>query len=87
MLKPGKVIRKFEIKGKGVVFRCPKKGDEKALLRHINTLVEEKAYIGMQTKQTMKQEKDFLRDTLKGLRKGNKIHINSPRFPAAGGSG
>lgn len=72
---PGKVIREFSIQGRKVVFRYPKKSDFEDTLKHINSLVEEKAYLVVQKKQTRAQQRKWFEDAFKNLRKGDEIKI------------
>ncbi len=73
--RPGQVFEKFRVDGKEVVLRAPKRIDLKGCLKLINSLVKEKAYIGMQKKKTLKQEKEWMNETLKGLEKGSKATV------------
>jgi len=73
--REGKVIRRFRLRGKEVVFRYPRKGDLANMVRHINSLVEERAYIAIQTKQTGAQQRKWLNDSLAGGTKGSRILV------------
>jgi RimJ/RimL family protein N-acetyltransferase len=71
----GKVIKRFVLNGKKVVFRYPKRSDMKDTLKHINSLVEEKAYIAVQRKKRPAQEKRYLEEILQKIRKEDKIML------------
>jgi len=73
--KEGRIIQTFILKGKKVVFRYPKRSDVDDFLRHINSLVEEKAFIIRQTKVTKNQEKKRLVKALEDMKKGYQIQI------------
>ncbi len=66
-LKNGKKIE--------VLFREPKLSDAPLLLKFINSLIEEKAYLGYQKKFKLKQEKVWLKIKIKELRTKNYVHI------------
>lgn len=51
-----------------VIIREPKMQDAPQLLNLINSLVEEKAYIAIQNKQTMANEKKWLKNVLKDIK-------------------
>lgn len=70
----GKVVRRFRLKGKEVVFRYPKASDLDDMLHHINSLVEERACIAIQ-KKTPAQEKKYLEETFRKMRKGEQIKV------------
>ncbi|MBI2580017.1 MAG: GNAT family N-acetyltransferase [Candidatus Aenigmarchaeota archaeon] len=72
----GKAVGKFRLKdGREVIARLPRKGDEKKLLEYINSLIGEKVYILESKKKTPKEEKEYLKKLLDGMKKGNRIDI------------
>ncbi|MBI2173334.1 MAG: GNAT family N-acetyltransferase [Candidatus Aenigmarchaeota archaeon] len=72
-MAPGRKIDRFMLKdGREVVARLPRKGDERKMMRYINELAEEKAYISVEKKKTIKDEKKFLRELLAGMKSGKK---------------
>jgi RimJ/RimL family protein N-acetyltransferase len=73
--EPGKVVEKFEVDGKQAVFRYPRKDDAKGLMKYINGLIRDKAYIGKQKPVTLQEEVKWLREVLRQVRKAEKIHI------------
>jgi RimJ/RimL family protein N-acetyltransferase len=73
--REGRIIRAFSLKGRDVVFRYPKKGDLGNFLRHINSLVDERACIAMQKKITRAKEKKYLEELFREIRKGDKIKV------------
>lgn len=65
---------KFQTKdGKNIILRRPRMKDAKQLLNLVNSLVEEDAQILTNKKMTLKEEKEWLKDRLKQIRK-NKVH-------------
>ncbi len=72
---PGKVIRQFSLQGRKVVFRYLKKSDFEDTLKHINRLVDEKAYLIVQKKQTRGKQRKWFADALKAAKKGDRIKI------------
>jgi len=57
-----------------ITFREPKATDVKSALEMINSLVEEKAYITVQKKLTLKEEKEYFKKILKDG--GKKIRVD-----------
>jgi len=64
----GKIVEKFNLEGKGIIFRYPKSEDLDSLLRTINSLVEEKAMLTIQEKQTKREETKWLTDQLNKIK-------------------
>ena len=58
-----KIVEKFKIGGKQIIFRYPTLKDTDDYLELINCLVREKAMIYVQEKCTRKQEINFLNKT------------------------
>ncbi len=73
--RQGQVFDKFRVDGKEVVLRAPKRSDLRGCLNHINSLVKEKAYIAMQKKKTLKEEREWMKEALKTLKKGDIVHV------------
>lgn len=73
--KPGQIIEKFETNGKKVVFRALEMSDLKESREHINKLIAEKAYIAMQKKVSMKREKEWIKNELSRIKKGEELTI------------
>ncbi|MFH0956773.1 MAG: GNAT family N-acetyltransferase [Candidatus Aenigmatarchaeota archaeon] len=71
----GEVFEEFEAGGKKVTFRALKSSDLRGCLRHINTLIDGKAYISLDTEVTLAQEKEWLLKELGGNREGNKVTV------------
>lgn len=63
----GKVVYKFNHKGRKVVLRYPKMEDVKNLMALANSLVRERAYISIQKKMTQKEEIKWLLKEIKGI--------------------
>ncbi|MDZ7798661.1 MAG: GNAT family N-acetyltransferase [Patescibacteria group bacterium] len=74
-MKPGKIVKKFTHEGKEIIFRYPKKSDAKEFLSMINSLVKEKAYLTTQKKFTLKQEKKWLNNIIKKIKRKNIVLI------------
>ena len=75
-MTPGMKIERFMLKdGREVVARLPRKGDERSLLDYINSLIGEKVYILESKKKTLKEEKEYLKKMLEGMKKGDKFDI------------
>ncbi|RJQ25799.1 N-acetyltransferase [Candidatus Parcubacteria bacterium] len=71
----GRILKKWAIGGKNVIFRHPKASDAKELMNLINSLVEERAEIAKTTKVTPREEKKWLANALSSIRKKEKIMI------------
>lgn len=71
----GKIVHKFNHKGREVVLRYPKKEDAKDLLFLVNSLVREKAYVSMQKKFTLKEEKKWLLRQIKEIKELKRIYF------------
>ncbi len=71
----GRILKKQAIGGKNVVFRHPKASDVKGMMNMINSLVRERVDIAKTKKVTLRQEKRWLADTLRSIRKKEKIMI------------
>ena len=75
-LKAGTVLRKFKSKGGyNVTLRTPAWRDLDDLLEFINSLVEEDAMIGRDSKVTRDEEVDWLAERLKNLEKDRNMQI------------
>ena len=71
----GKIIRRFRLRGRKVVFRYPKTNDLDDMFSHVNRLVEEKAYIFVQKKRTRTQHKKHFEEIFKNIRKGDEVRV------------
>lgn len=58
-----------------VTFREPKMSDVKSALKMINSLVEEKAYITVQEKQTIRTEGDYFKTLFKEKKKKQRVDL------------
>ncbi|MCK9445262.1 GNAT family N-acetyltransferase [bacterium] len=58
-----------------ITFREPKTSDVKSALEMINSLVEEKAYITVQKKLTLKEERAYFKNILKDAKKKMRIDL------------
>jgi len=74
--KPNQRIEEFTAKnGKKVLLRTIRKSDTLQLLKFINELAAEDTYILAREKKSLKEEKRWVEDVLKGMRKGKKVVI------------
>lgn len=64
---------KVNLPGKEITLRNPRISDVKALQKFVNLLVEEDAPILVNKKTTLKEEREWLKDVLKRIKK-NKLH-------------
>jgi len=64
----GKIVEEFKIDGDFIRIRYIKFEDFKDLQEHINSLVEEGAYLNRQKKVSKKEEIEFITDLLKKLK-------------------
>ena len=71
----GKIIKKNKINEKEIIFRYPKIEDVDDLLKLINSLVKEKAYITIQKQQTKKEETEWFFKNLADLLNKKKVMI------------
>ncbi len=63
----GRVVERFEINGKKVVIRYPRFTDVKDLMEYYNSLIEERAFVGMQKKVSFEKELDWICNMLKNI--------------------
>jgi len=63
----GKIVYKFNYQGREVVLRYPKFEDIKDLLNLINSAVEERAYLLIKKKKTLKEEMNWLLEKIKKI--------------------
>lgn len=68
-----KSLQKQIISGKKVIFRYPRSTDAKELTEVINSLIEEQAEIAKMTMVTVREEKKWLTNVLKSIRKKEKV--------------
>jgi len=59
-----------------ITFREPKINDLKSTLEMINSLVDEKAYITVQKKLTLKEERKYLKKVAKEIENKNAVYLN-----------
>ena len=75
-MKAGTIIREFQAKnGKTVTLRAPRWSDLDDMLDFINSLVEEGADIGVDTKKTREEEIDWLSELLTKVEKDRIIAV------------
>jgi putative acetyltransferase len=74
-IKPGKIVKKIIIGRDTVIFRYLKRSDLEEALKFANSLIRERALIGMQKIQTLKQEKKWMSKSLKEMKQGNGVKI------------
>lgn len=71
----GKLLKKINIDGEEIIFRLPRKTDARDCMDHINALVEEKAFLLICKKVSLKEEKEWLSGLIKKIKKGSMISI------------
>lgn len=71
----GKIVKKFTLEGKEVIFRYPKSKDLLGLQKSINSLVKEKAMMLVQKKFTLKEEAAWLAEKLKEIEKKTVVFL------------
>lgn len=70
-----RVVKRFRSNGEEVVIRYPRISDCDDLLYNINSLVDERALIAIQKKQTKRQEKKWLLSLLKKIRRKTAVAL------------
>jgi RimJ/RimL family protein N-acetyltransferase len=70
-----KVVKEFFLQGRKVVFRYPRRGDSEGMVRCINSLVREKAFIGEAKRITYKEGARRLNSEIRKMRKGREIML------------
>lgn len=71
----GKVVKRFRSNGETVILRYTTTADFSDLLKNINSLVDERAFIAMDKKQTRAAEKKWLVALLKDVKKRKKVAL------------
>lgn len=69
------IVERFHIQGKEVIVRYPKNSNVYEARRYINSLVEEKAPIARTKKATLKEEKEFIKSTLKKIKSNQAVYL------------
>lgn len=70
-----KILEKSTISDKSLIFRYPKPSDLRQMMRVINSLIKEHAQIARTTRVTYKEEKAWLSDILKSIRKKESVVV------------
>lgn len=70
-----KIVEKFNLGEKEVIFRYPKPEDWKGLLLTINSLIKEKAMLVAQKRKTKKEEIEWLTDVLKKIKNKKSVFL------------
>lgn len=70
-----KILEKRMISGKNVVFRYPKPSDLRQMMTAINSMVEERVEIAKTTRVTYKEEKAWLANLLKSIRRKEAVMV------------
>ena len=73
--EPGKIIDEFEVDGKKVIFRYPKKDDVDGLMNYLNSMIENKEYLGRLKKVNRQDEVKWLRGVFRDMKKSEKLII------------
>lgn len=70
-----KILEKRIISGKNVVFRHPKSSDLKQMMKAINSMVDERAEIAKTTKVSYREEREWLENLLRAIRKKESVMV------------
>lgn len=70
-----RVIKTFWSNGEEVLLRYPKIEDVDDIQRNVNSLVREKAFIGLQKRRTREQIRQYIEDRLKSIEQGNRVSL------------
>jgi ribosomal protein S18 acetylase RimI-like enzyme len=74
--KSGRIIKKFKAKdGREVVIRTVKYSDLRQTLSYINELVAEDTFILVCRKKSLREEREWLKKSLKGMKNGKEVVI------------
>ncbi len=71
----GKVLEQFKVGGKRAILRYPRFEDLDSLWQLINSMVEERAMLGVQKKPTRKEEVEWLSNLLKEVENKETVHL------------
>lgn len=71
----GKIIEKFKIDGKTVIFRYPTARDLDGLLDCVNSLIKERVMITLQKEKKRKEEKEWLSKMLKNVKQKKEVFL------------
>jgi len=79
-MREGKIVDDFSIKDRSgskrrVIFRFPKRGDLRAILKMVNGIRAEAEYLGQRRMETLKTERKWLLGQLKGMKEGKTVLI------------
>ena len=76
-MKLGRILYKGKTKkGREILVRYPKKDDTILLLNYFNTLSKERTFIRFQGEElTLKEEKKYMRDLLKKMKKNRAVKL------------
>lgn len=69
------MMKQFEIDGEKIVFRYPRASDLEGLLELVNAIVVDKAMVSSQAKKTKKEERIWLSDILKNMKKKQGVYL------------
>ena len=58
-----------------ITFRNPKRSDAESLFQYVNSLIKERAYILLQKKVSLKEEKEYLKETLKQIKEKDRVFL------------
>ena len=70
-----KIVQKFKIENKEIIFRYPKEKDAPDMVKLVSSFVEEKAMVGQDKKPTLKEIKETLDKKLKGIKNKKIVYL------------
>jgi len=70
-----KIVQKFKVDGKDVIFRYPEAKDAADIFKLVDSFVKERAMVGEHKKPTIKQIKESLDKRLKGIKNKEVVYI------------
>jgi len=72
---PGGVLGKFTVGRENFILRYGRTSDVKLLLEYINSFVPEKAFLSIQKKITLGEEKAFVSKMIKDMKESKRVYI------------
>src|SRR3989344_1035156 len=75
IMAKSKIVKRFLSNGQEILIRYPKMSDCADLLKNINSLVDERAFIAHQVKQTKKSEEKWLVELLLKIRQKKSVAL------------
>jgi len=70
-----RVVKTFSLDGESVIFRYPQFSDWSDMLKKVNSLVKEKAFISTQRRETAKKSRQWIRQILKSVEEKRSVTL------------